>query len=73
MLLINEIFPDAKSYATEANARRKLEKFKDAIPERVPALVLPRPDGRWIAVVFKRDNQTFNIPYLCANGICVTN
>ena len=65
---------DAKGYASQSNAQRKLEKFKGAIPEGTTVFTAQRPsDGKWLAVVIYRDNQVMNIPFLCHNGICVTN
>lgn len=71
-MMINDQFPNAKGYATEQNARRKLEKFKGAIPSDAGTVVVRRSDGKWLAVVLMR-NSVINIPLLCHNGICVTN
>lgn len=71
-VIINDMFPNAKAYATEKNARRKLEKFSDAIPSDSATVVVRRSDGKWLAVVLVR-NSILNIPFLCQNGICVTN
>lgn len=67
-------FENAKSYATRANAERKLEKFKGMIPEEATTFTVQRPsDDRWLAVVIHRHGLVMNIPFLCGNGICITN
>lgn len=69
-----DILPNAASYATQKNAQRKLEKFAGAIPEDATVFTTQRPsDGRWVAVVIHRHGLVMNIPFLCHNGICVTN
>ena len=73
MRILSEMFPDAKGYATQKNAQAKLSKFAAAIPEDGLTATVQRPDGRWLAVVIKRDRDIINIPFLCHNGICITN
>jgi hypothetical protein len=65
---------NAKGYATRENAQRKLDKVGDAIPKNATTFTIFRPsDGKWLAVVIHRPGLTMNIPYLCSNGICITN
>lgn len=69
-----ESLKNAKSYATRANAERKLKKFQGAIPDFCSTFVVQRPsDDRWLAVVIHSGRATINIPFLCHNGICVVN
>ncbi len=68
-----EALKDAKGYKTRAGAEAKLNKFKLAIPDEVTSFVAQRPDGVWLAVVIHSNRATINIPFLCHNGICVTN
>lgn len=74
MINMFDALKDAKSYATRANAEKKLAKFAGAIPEEATTFTVQRPsDNRWLAVVIHRNGLTMNIPFLCWNGICVTN
>lgn len=67
-------FENAKSYATRANAEKKLAKMAGAIPKEATTFTVQRPsDDRWLAVVIHRNGLTMNIPFLCHSGICITN
>lgn len=67
-------FEEAKSYATRANAEKKLQKMEGFIPKEATTFTVQRPsDDRWLAVVIHRNDLVMNIPHLCHSGICITN
>lgn len=65
----------AKSYATRANAAKKLSDNKGAIPANATVFTVQRPhDDRWLAVIIYRDDLgPMNISFLLDRGICVVN
>lgn len=68
-----ETLKDARGCKTRKGAENRLKAFKYAIPDEVTSFVAERPDGVWLAVVIHSNRANINIPFLCHNGICVTN
>ena len=68
---LNAVFTSAKGYATEARALKKLEEWGDVL-ENLPCAVLCI-NGRYVPIVFLRNDKTWLMRPLADDGIAVTN